>query len=379
MKKIILFLLFLYSSLLSKEITPNVNESTGYLVNSYINGVDYECVNPSNITYGGQTGDTGIDGQFIINRACKTLQFSLNKKVILGTIDLIQTQRDPYHLVFMTDLAGVDRNDTENQKAINIARILQSLDFDENPKNILDINSSNINTSLIISNTTNENDLDAILKQQYPNREIISEICARVHMEEFLRDNGTYVDTVPPCKPQLVFDLKAIANDVTYIELTGERETSIFVDGIDSNLTLNPDGIFEEFRLETVIRTNSYHEFNLTLQDDTGKMSESLNLRLFNDVDQPILQDLNNTPEVLSAQNLIVMDLNITDSSLENGFDVNVEILGEDQDLFTISYENNKTRLKFKEIPTSGTYNITIKVTDVAEHREVEDLNITVP
>jgi hypothetical protein len=73
------------------------------------------------------------------------------------------------------------------------------------------------------------------------------------------------------------------------------------------------------------------------------------------------------------------MDLNITDSSLENGFDVNVEILGTHKELFTISYENNKTRLKFKEIPTSGTYNITIKVTDVAEHREVEDLNITVP
>lgn len=379
MKKIITLICLFSSILLSEEITPNVNDTTGYLVNSYINGVDYQCVNPSSETYSGKTGDTGIDGQFIINRNCKTLQFSLNNKVILGTINLIKTQRDPYHLVFMTDLAGVDRNDTTNQKAINIARILQSLDADLNPKNTFDISTDSINTNLIISDTTNTNDLDAIVKEQYPQREVVSEICARVHMEEFLRDNGTYVDTVPPCKPKLVYELKAIANDVTYIDLVGERETEILLNGVETNKSLNIDGIYEEFKLDTAIRTNSFHDFNLTLKDSTGKISEPLHLRLFDDVDQPILQDLNNTLEVLSAQNLIVTDLNITDSSLNNGFDVNISILGKDKDLFIINKENNKTRLQFKEIPSSGLYNITLKVTDVADHRETEDLNITVP
>ena len=185
---------------------------------------------------------------------------------------------------------------------------------------------------------------------------------------------------MPPCKPKLAYDVIATSNDKTYIELIGERNSSIYLNGINTGLQLDLDGRYYDFELNTTIQRDTFDDFYITFVDATTKISDKLNLTIYNDTDQPYITDLpaNNTITVTQPSQY-VDTFTASDDTIDNNIAVSYELSGNDQDFFTITQNGyDKGILTFKSPSTVGTYHITIKVTDKANHYDTTDLTITV-
>ena len=92
----------------------------GKFIDSAVEGVEYNC--------GDRVGITDKDGTFF----CTTLPISFHIGAIeLGRIDELPSDKQ----VFPQDILDVSRTDVRNDKVINLALLLQSLDADKNASN----------------------------------------------------------------------------------------------------------------------------------------------------------------------------------------------------------------------------------------------------
>jgi hypothetical protein len=369
---IALFFIGCGSSSSSKSTTIST-DSTGYLVDAKVSGVEYYCDNIRE----GITGENNIAGSFTFNFDCNYIKFTIGS-VTLAEMPISNVNTDK--IFYITDIAlRTNRNDTNNTSVTNIARLLQTLDEDSNPENGIVItkevrdNITNTVHSNISSSNINENDLKAIIIDAGLNKELVSPIKALVHLEQTLRDNNISVDTVPSYKPYTANEVLAVANDTKYIYLYGEKNTRIFVNGIDTNKTINKYGEYKNFKLDTSIVKNNFSNFNITLYD--GKyMSEELSLHIFKDTDDvsQYTQDTNITIQKLQSE---VITINITDNSQNYGLTLDYELSGLNSSLFDI---NSSGSISFKKKSSVGTYNLTVTVKDKATHQRVINLIITV-
>jgi len=98
----------------------NNDEYIGKLIDSAVEGVEYDC--------GERIGTTEKDGTFL----CSSLPIFFHIGAIeLGTLYSFPSDGQ----VFPQDIVGVDREDVHNDKVINLALLLQSLDEDKNASN----------------------------------------------------------------------------------------------------------------------------------------------------------------------------------------------------------------------------------------------------
>jgi hypothetical protein len=353
----------------TNKTNTNTKNSIGYLVDANVSGVEYYCSDDIK-------GITNRDGSFEFNYNCNNIIFSLGS-IILADISIANVKKD--NIFYITDIVQRDlRNDTNNSAVINIIRVLQTLDDDNNPKNGIHITKNtrdNIPNHInypISSENISEQDLQNIVGA---NTTLIDPIKALVHFEQTLRANNIYVDTVPPYKPYLTNDIIATSEENTSIDINGEQNTKILLNKIDTNLRLDKDGSYKNFILNTSHYNNSFKEFNISLQDDTNKTSQTLMLTIFKDTEF-LEGNLPLSPITISSPNKYVTDLNITDNSLEYGLKLIYKITGKDKNLFIIITDQNSTKLYFKEDTTPSTYNINIEVLDFASHHK--DTNLTI-
>ena len=117
-------------------------KTTGYLIDSAVQGVNYECDS------GQTTGVTGSDGSFACTAAPVTFKLG---GMTIGTISNYSSGGQ----VFPQDLAGVSKSETSNATVIKIARLLQSLDSDGNPSNGITIDTTKAD-KLTASNSLDE-------------------------------------------------------------------------------------------------------------------------------------------------------------------------------------------------------------------------------
>ena len=367
-----IFITFIFSTsiLLGGEATTTPTTKTGYFVGGATSGLTYLCDN-------GQGGKTSTNGAFTYdNSSCSKITFKINT-VTLGTITSAAIPSDTK--LYVTDFVGVERNNTTNKKAQNITRLLQSLDSNQNPKDGIEIIDTNITINTTITDTTNETDLTNILQKQYPSRTLLSLTCALVYLEEVLRDTEKLsVDSVPPCQPILLAP-KAITNNTTYVDIIGEKNSKIFLDGIDTNKTLDLNGKYFDFKLTTKIMRNKKDSYLFTLKDSTEKISSDLNLTLFNDTDQPYFVDfasLRDQNLTLPSNTTIASPITVADDSVTSGgLSLTYELLGDHKDLFEIDSSKN---LRFRSPATAGIYNLQVKVKDEANHYDYRNFTITV-
>jgi hypothetical protein len=108
--------------------TDTVATTTGYLVDSAVANVDYDCITDNDLEK-----VTGIDGAFTC-RHMNQVRFRLGE-LVLGEIGALPT--DGY--VFPQDLAGVNRENIIDEKVTALAQLLQSLDEDGNVSNGIQI------------------------------------------------------------------------------------------------------------------------------------------------------------------------------------------------------------------------------------------------
>ncbi|MDD2698650.1 MAG: hypothetical protein PHF17_07625 [Arcobacteraceae bacterium] len=374
--KFFFFFIFFTLSLFGEVIVTGTTK-TGYFLDSKVSGLHYQCNN------GGLLKKTGSDGNFTYDNTCGEITFSLNNKIILGKIAVAKIPLDTK--LYITDFVGLSRIDTNNVYVRNLARLLQSLDSDEIPKNGITINSAQITKAVTLdfSKLQPDDKLLEIIHQQYQTRSVVSDLCAIVHLEEVLKDlndSRYYIDTVPPCKPKLAYDVLATSNDKTYIEFTGEKNSKIYINGIYTNLNLDNDGKFYDFELNTTMQRDTFDDFNVTFIDATGKISEPLSLSIYNDTDQPFITNIptNNIITVTHPSQAVITFTSI-DDSINHGIPVSYEILGVDKDLFSIVSSGDADGiLSFKSPSTTGTYHITMKVIDKANHYDTVDISIVV-
>jgi hypothetical protein len=349
------------------DVTVIGTTKTAYFIDSKVSGLHYQCNN------GGILKTTGVDGSFTYDNTCSEITFTLNNKVTLGKILVEDIPANDYK-VYVTDLAGTSRTDTTTNYVKNVARLLQSLDSDENPKNGITIVSNNITSLITINSTTTSTTLQDILSLQYPTRTLVSELCAIVHLEEVLKDDGFYIDTMPPCKPRLALDINATSNDNSYIELIGEKNSKIYLNGVNTNLTLDSDGRYYEFELNTTIQRGTFDDFNITFVDATGKISEPLILHILNDTDQPFITNFPSDNNITVATGATaIITFTTTDDSITEGLTVSYEVLGTDKDLFNIT---SNGVLTLKSATNTRPLSIQIKVKDKANHYDIKSLTI---
>jgi len=380
-----IFFIFLFADDIQPgDSSTSSNKTIGYLIDSAINGVQYKCTDSAS-SIEGITGDQGEDGSFQFAYGtgnCGKIKFYLGN-ITLATLDVTKINDD--RKVYVTDMVGKDRNDTNNTAVLHIIRLLQTFDEDLKPTNGLDINKSirdnlSLDTTPTIdlnSNPSNisDNDLKDILKYAKVDRTLIDPIKALVYLELKLRKAQIEVDTVPPFKVYITSPVIATANNKTYIELNGERYTTIYLNGINTQLEMDENDKFMEFELDTSMLSNTFREFNITTKDKLNRESEALSFKIFKDTDQPVF---NNFPTSVTMNKgaVNVLDLNISDFSLDYNLTLHYDIEGTTKDLFDINATTGN--LHFKQDAQEGNYSITIKVMDQAEHYNIEPLNIIV-
>jgi surface protein len=108
------------------ETKKNVKFLEGQLIDSAMEGIKYE-------TNSGKTGNTNENGTFSYRETDKTITFKIGSLIIAKDFDLSKINNDS--IILPADIVGVDRNNTSNKKMINLLRVLQSLDNDNNPNN----------------------------------------------------------------------------------------------------------------------------------------------------------------------------------------------------------------------------------------------------
>lgn len=108
--------------------TIDTTTTTGYLVDSAVQNVDYDCIADNDLDK-----VTGIDGAFTC-RNMNQVRFRIGE-LVLGEIDALPT--DGY--VFPQDLAGVNRENITDGRVTAMAQLLQSLDEDGDLSNGIQI------------------------------------------------------------------------------------------------------------------------------------------------------------------------------------------------------------------------------------------------
>jgi surface protein len=98
---------------------------SGKLIDSAIEGVRYE-------TNSGITGYTNKNGTFTYKKTDKKITFTIGS-LIISKFTLSKLNSDGK--ILPSDIVGVDRNNTTNEKLVRLIRLLQSLDNDNNPDN----------------------------------------------------------------------------------------------------------------------------------------------------------------------------------------------------------------------------------------------------
>jgi len=239
------------------------SSSTAFLSDSRLEGVTYTC--------GSETGLTTAEGAFTYTSgACSAVEFSIGG-VSLGSIDVADI--NPDGIIYPADLLGLDRNNTSDTELVNLLQVLQSLDSDGNPNNGI----------LIDSNTTTllENETDLNSSVGTAGRALVDADDAVAHYEDTLRnDLNISVDTVPPSAAIITMTPNETYVDITSITINGEVGAQIWVNGIDSNLSIDINNS-ATFNVNTSDNTDVNNTSSIVLVDDANKSSDATESSIF--------------------------------------------------------------------------------------------------
>ncbi len=165
------------------EETQENGKKYAYLIDSAVEGVDF-------VTSLKGAGETDSEGKLEFNSNAQTISFSVGGIKLLD-FNLSKLNKD--RKIYITDLVGVDRNDTSNENVLKILRILQTLDDDDNASNGIRItqnikNTLDANINIVDTNITT---LSTMIKTK-TSKDLISSSKAKEHFEDTLTKNLGY-------------------------------------------------------------------------------------------------------------------------------------------------------------------------------------------
>ena len=197
------------------DTTPTATTSyVGYLIDSPVEGAGYNC--------GGKTGLTESDGKF----ECPSLPVSFN----IGGVKLGEVATLPSdNKVFPQDIVGVSRDSSEDDKVVNIAMILQSLDSDGDASN-----------GITISKEQFDKLIESVDVQSLPSEDIKAKIVAqdtkvkfkatqdvKAHLNESLKLFTDNNDVVKPTDDTVKNDTTPVDNTTSNTDVnTGDDKNT---------------------------------------------------------------------------------------------------------------------------------------------------------
>ncbi len=338
----------------------------GYLSDSLINGIEYQCGDIKGIT-----GDNGQDGSFQYKSDC-VVQFYIGK-IYLG--DINGTKLLPELKIYPADIVDstLRSTDTNNTKVVNFARFLQSIDEDDNITNGIVISETtreifNTVTAHEIdfrTNITLNDELTYNLLKAFPTRTLRSITSAINHLNDTLISDGYTPNSTKPAIPYTLNPITLEPYQLTQIKsssikqktflLHGEPNTSIWIalnsDGSIPNessfINLNNLKIGSDSKQIITLPFNdqsivTYHYF-IRLKDKLGNFSNDFNITVTNDSVPPHVQNSNIVEEVLEEQ-LLFRNVNATDTNGIKGYRI-----------ITSSEDNRSIDHEMFTIDTNGT------------------------
>ncbi len=159
----------------SSSSSPVIN--VGFLIDSYVSGIKY-------YRNGKYAGVTGANGEFNYHIS-DIITFKIGN-INLGEVSSVSVDNK----VTLQDICQVRRDWAGNQKVLNIATLLQSLDDDGNPNNGINI------TAQIQENLTAHIDIDDINYNTIQTivlstgKAVKTEAEVKGHLEDVMQDNG---------------------------------------------------------------------------------------------------------------------------------------------------------------------------------------------
>ncbi|MCK5728727.1 MAG: DUF1800 family protein [Methylococcales bacterium] len=340
--------------------TPNKQRITGVVLDSAIEGLNYKCAND-------ETGVTTAEGQF----SCEQfpVQFFVGSLAISAELNSIATDGK----MFLGDLLGLDRSNTSDDRVLNLAVLLQSLDDDNNPENGIQL------TSVAKSNFTVEQHIDDMSSTDINTqltamgKTVVAVNDAQSHLISTLAaneasvsstNNQTNADTLAPSGPILVL---ATTKNLVSIGLKGEIASKVFI-GETETSTLDESGQ-TNIDLDTS-GDNGNKIFNITLKDAAGNISRALNITIAKttpDTTAPNLPTLSIPPSINSAG---LVSFEITGEAGAKVFigTLNVATLDEDgKATITINIADINNQLT--SVDANGVKTLSITLKDAAGNR----------
>lgn len=360
------------------NIDSNPTPQSASFIDAPVYGIDYSCSGSST------TGTTNENGTFDYDSSCGTLTFTIGG-VTLYSKDSALIPSDKR--LYITDLVGVERTDTNNSKVLALSRFIQSLDDNNNPYDGIKINPD---VKISLANSTIDfltNPSIADLNNTIVNlgRTLVSENDAKAHFTYTLNnDLSLEIEGPPPPAPILTITPTITNQNSVTVEVNGQPQTTIFVNGITTNTTI-PVTSKIEITLPLSGADGEY-DFNISLQDNAHQIGNPKLFTIHKDTIAPILSgasDIN-----VSENTIVMVDINANDAtvtpyqslvySLSGGIDkAQLEInstTGVISYLASIDYENPTDHNK------DNIYLVTVTVTDginiVSKDLQINVINI---
>ena len=198
------------------------------LIDASVEGVEFIIQNKS--------GFTDKNGSFTYGIADRTVAFEVGG-VFLGSFDLTKLHSDKKILI--TDLVGVDRDDSTNPKVVRLLQFLQSLDDDNNPENGILI-TPEVRKGLEKSsiNFTRENlKTDRIEKRiNKVGKIMVTKESAIAHFEKTLKEFDYTKNTQAPIfRSKSIFTLKESETFVVDLDVFDVSDVRLSLSGADAN------------------------------------------------------------------------------------------------------------------------------------------------
>jgi len=262
-----------------EKVTPQ----SAYLIDTAVEGVSYVVDSTS--------GVTDINGKIDFLSTDTVALFKVGN-VILGDFNLSKLNDDSK--IFINEILGFQRNESNDEKVTKLLQFIQSLDVDNNPMNGISIDKNT--TALLLNSNIDFRDNNISIDElnitiQKLSKELISKELAVTYFEKSLQEVGIENDSYPPIfissqqlhikENQLAsFNVEVIdASNVTF-SLIGEDANYFSINEQTGLITFKeaPDYELKNNYFITVGATDSngqisFQELNIIIEDVTEETS----------------------------------------------------------------------------------------------------------
>jgi len=338
--------IFLFLLLLLVGCGKNDNNQFGTLVDDVVSGVKY--VNAEN------SGFTDKNGNFPYESGL--VEFYLGN-IKIGEIDSLPSDKK----IFIQDLVGVDRLNTDDVKVIKIAGLLQSLDSDKNSDEIEILEEDFNKFTGDIINIDDILDIETLLNEQGFQK--VSDEDVKRHLDNVLKTYGIKTeDTIEESETLNISNIEI--NIDTNSELIIKFNNDIKKTSFDDDIITLKDENDEEVKFDIV---HNFDKLTITTKEKIATFDGyTLNIEVSKLLSYGINENNNNDTSITFGEdNDAISSFDITPPTLKTDIDINTQVVSHSSLLEVVGSVSDNVSLK----------NLTLEINNESIDIEIDSEN----